>query len=100
MNRRNRLRSPVFQEPDNSKAEGPARPSHAASFLTREADGSARPRIRFSPEQVALFEEAAGDTPVIDWIRQTLDQAARRQVANARRRRPNVGPPEESDTSQ
>lgn len=62
-------------------------------FFTRESDGTVRLRIRFTGEEASLFEEAAGTTPVIAWIHETLGQAARRQVQNARDQRPPVGPP-------
>ena len=82
---------------DNSDSplESPAanRRSNSASFFKREGDGTVRLRIRFYPEDAALFEEAAGNTAVIDWIYVTLRNAARQQVQEARERRPQVGPP-------
>lgn len=34
-------------------------------FFRREADGSVRLRIRFTPDEAALIEEAAGQTPLM-----------------------------------
>jgi hypothetical protein len=69
------------------------RRQHNKHFLAREADGSVRLRIRFETEEASLFEEAAGDTPIMVWIHRTLGEAARRQVKAARAKRPKVAPP-------
>lgn len=66
---------------------------HSPSFFMREPDGSVRLRVRFSNEEASLFEEAAGETPVMIWLHRTLGEAARRQVREQRKRRPKVGPP-------
>ncbi len=68
---------------------------HNPSFFNRESDGTVRVRIRFENEEASLFEEAAGDTPVMVWLHRTLAAAARRQVKEQRRSRPKVAPPEE-----
>jgi hypothetical protein len=65
---------------------------HSPHFFAREADGSVRLRIRFENEEAALFEEAAGDTPVMVWLHRTLVEAATRQVKN-RRKKLGVEPP-------
>lgn len=67
---------------------------HSPHFFAREADGTVRLRIRFEGEEASLFEEAAGDTPLMTWMHRTLTEAAKRQVKQQRRRRPRVGPPE------
>lgn len=51
--------------------------THDPHRFTRDADGSTRPRIRFSKEEADAYENAAGSTPVLDWIHQTLQAAAR-----------------------
>lgn len=67
---------------------------HSPHFFAREPDGSVRLRIRFEGEEAALFEEAAGDTPVMAWLHRTLVAAAKRQVIEQRRQRPSAPPPE------
>ena len=62
-------------------------------FFRRQPDGTVRGRITIDPDEADLYEEAAGATPVMTWIHQTLYDTARRQVAEARRDRPQVGPP-------
>lgn len=63
-------------------------------FLEREGDGTVRLRMRFSNEEAALFEEAAGDTPIMLWLHRTLKSAATRQVKKARQKRAAIPPPE------
>lgn len=72
----------------------PAPRKHSPSFFNREDDGTVRLRIRFENEEASLFEEAAGETPVMLWIHRTLSDAAKRQVKQARRRQPTIAPPE------
>lgn len=67
------------------------------SFFTREQDGSVRLRLRFTAEEAALIEEAAGQTPVVTWVKQTLRAAAHRRIQRAREGRPDVGPPQRTD---
>lgn len=67
---------------------------HSDHFFDREADGTVRLRIRFENDEASLFEEAAGDTPVMLWMHRTLQAAAKRQVREARRSRQQVAPPE------
>jgi hypothetical protein len=67
-------------------------------FFMREGDGSVRLRIRLSPEEASRIEEAAGTTPLLSWIHQTLQDAARRQVQSERDQRPPVGPPDTEET--
>ena len=68
---------------------------HSPSFFNREPDGTVRLRIRFDSEEAALFEEAAGETPVMVWLHRTLTTEAKRQVRAARRQRGKVDPPRE-----
>jgi len=67
-------------------------------FFTRDKDGTVRLRIRLDADEAALIEEAAGTTPVMDWIYATLNDTARRQVDEARRRRRSIGPPTGGDS--
>lgn len=67
---------------------------HSKHFLAREDDGSVRLRMRFTGEEASLFEEAAGDTPIMLWMHRTLKEAAKRQVRAARAKRDPVPPPE------
>lgn len=69
------------------------KPQQSPHFFHRESDGSVRLRIRFDGDEASLFEEAAGDTPIMVWIHRTLGEAARRQVKAARETRPRVAPP-------
>ena len=70
------------------------------SFFIRESDGSVRIRLRFGDELASTIEEAAGTKPLMKWILSTLDEGARREVAEARRQGPKIPPPNESDGSQ
>lgn len=49
-------------------------------FFKREADGSVRLRIRFTPEEAALIEEAAGETPLLLYIHRVLGDRARYHI--------------------
>lgn len=68
---------------------------HNPNFFAREADGTVRLRIKFDTDEASLFEEAAGDTPVMIWLHRTLAAAAKRQVKQQRKNRPQVAPPPE-----
>jgi hypothetical protein len=69
---------------------------HNPNFFAREPDGSVRIRVRFDSDEAALFEEAAGDMPVMAWLHRTLAKAAREEVREARRQQPQVPPPREA----
>lgn len=49
-------------------------------FFRREADGSVRLRIRFTPEEASLIEEAAGETPLMLYIHRVLNDRARYHI--------------------
>lgn len=49
-------------------------------FFRREADASVRLRIRFTPEEASLIEEAAGQTPLLLYIHRVLGDRARYHV--------------------
>jgi hypothetical protein len=67
---------------------------HSQHFLLREDDGTVRLRMRFSHEEASLFEEAAGDTPIMLWLHRALKGAAEREVRKLRARRADLPPPE------
>lgn len=52
-------------------------------FFKREPDGSVRLRMRFSAEEAALIEEAAGDTPLLLYIHRVLGERARYHIQKA-----------------
>ena len=56
-------------------------------FFAREDDGSVRLRIRFLPDEASMIEEAAGATPLMTWIHQTLSKNAKDEVARQRESR-------------
>lgn len=49
-------------------------------FFKREADGSVRLRIRFTPEEAAQIEEAAGETPLLLYIHRVLGERSRYHI--------------------
>lgn len=63
-------------------------------FFRRDAHGAAVVRLKFRPAEASLYEEAAGDTPVIVWLHKTLNEAARAQVAAARAAGPDLPAPD------
>jgi hypothetical protein len=69
-------------------------PKHSPHFLAREPDGSVRLRMRFTAEEAALFEEAAGGMPVVDWLHYSLNSAAKKAVRRPREERKHLPPPE------
>ena len=62
-------------------------------FFTREPDGSVRLRIRINNEEASIIEEAAGDKPLIQWIKQSLTMTAQKQVEQTHTTRPHFPPP-------
>lgn len=60
---------------DNESGTPPQRMS--PHFFKREADGSVRLRIRFTPEEAAAIEEAAGETPLLLYIHRVLAERAK-----------------------
>jgi len=72
------------------------RRQHSKHFLARDGDGSVRLRMRFTGEEASLFEEAAGDIPVMLWMHRTLKDAAAQQVRASRaERQATIPPPQE-----
>lgn len=49
-------------------------------FFKRENDGSVRLRVRFTPEEASLIEEAAGETPLLLYIHRVLNDRARYHI--------------------
>lgn len=64
------------------------RPSPSKDFLARLPDGTVRLRIRFDGAEAAMYEEAAGSEPIMDWFHRTLQEAARADIARHRASRP------------
>jgi hypothetical protein len=67
--------------PESVSNQGPKLSAH---FFRRERDGSVRLRIRFTPEEAALIEEAAGDTPLLLYIHRVLRHMAHQHIERAR----------------
>lgn len=63
----------------------PAKRRNSQHFFTREGDGTVRLRLRLSPEEAALIEEAAGSVPLMTWLYRQINDAAEQQVREARR---------------
>lgn len=99
--------TPLFQPPVTSELEvsrdwadpEPDEPDDAEDtvkvsphFFRRDPDGSVRIRVRFTPEEAALIEEGAGETPLMLYIHRVLGERARyharkrKEVEEARRR--------------
>lgn len=64
-------------------------------FFDRQEDGSVRLRIRFSAEEAAMYEEAAGSVPLLTWIHSSLNEAAHHDIESHRQTRPRVRPIQE-----
>lgn len=62
-------------------------PRLSPHFFKRETDGSVRLRIRFTPDEAALIEEAAGDTPLLLYIHRVLNERARYHIQKANEQR-------------
>lgn len=63
-------------------------------FLARDASGKVTLRMRFTDEEAALFEEAAGAVPVVDYMHQALNRQATEDVRAVREERKHLPPPE------
>jgi len=50
--------------------------------------------MKFSGEEASMFEEAAGDTPIMLWMHRTLKEQARREVEASRAQRVTLPPPD------
>lgn len=66
--------SPVTTVPE------PTPSSKSPHFFERERDGSVRVRIRFTPDEASLIEEAAGTTPLLLYIHRVLGERARYHI--------------------
>lgn len=64
-------------------------PRLSPHFFKREPDGSVRLRIRFTAEEAALIEEAAGETPLLLYIHRVLGERARYHITKAEEAREN-----------
>lgn len=71
-----------------------ARRRNPKHFFRREPDGSVRVRMKWKDEEATMIEEAAGETPVLEWLYETINAAAERDVREARSQR-HIAPPKE-----
>lgn len=53
-------------------------------FFKREENGTARVRIRFTAEEANIIEEAAGDTPLVLYIKRIIMDRARAHAEHTR----------------
>lgn len=70
------------------------KPKYSPHFLARDVNGKVTIRMRFTDEEAAIFEEAAGKTPVIEWLHQALNRAGEEAVREVREERKHLPPPE------
>lgn len=56
-------------------------------FFRRDRNGTVRIRLRFSPDEASLIEEAAGDTPLITYIHRVIIERAKVHAKRAREER-------------
>lgn len=55
-------------------------------FFRRDRDGSVRVRLRFTPEEAATIEEAAGNQPLLPYLYEAINQVALADATEARRK--------------
>lgn len=67
---------------------------NSPNFFRRQADGTVRVRLKWSDDEATLIEEAAGTTPLLAWLHKTINEAAERDVREARAQR-HIAPPKE-----
>lgn len=77
---------------DDHTTPGRAAPHRLSPhFFRRDDDGTVRLRLKLSPEEAAMIEEAAGETPLILYIHRVLKERAKfhirknQETARARR---------------
>jgi hypothetical protein len=63
-----------------TSAPEPERRPKSPHFFERQPDGSVRLRIRFREDEAAVIEEAAGDTPLLEYIHKVLNDRARYHI--------------------
>lgn len=56
-------------------------------FFRRQSDGSVRVRLKFTPDEADVIEEAAGRTPLVRYIHQVINESALRDAESAREER-------------
>ncbi len=78
-------------------AEG-SRREPSPHFFHREPDGSVRFRLRLNRQLASLIEEAAGETPLMSYIYQVLEEHARYHAELARQAKAEqIGRPDPND---
>jgi hypothetical protein len=50
--------------------------------------------MKFTGDEASMFEEAAGDTPIMLWMHRTLKEQAKREVERVRAKRDALPPPD------
>lgn len=53
-------------------------------FFKRDSDGSVRVRMRFTREEADIIEEAAGDTPLLPYLYEVINERAEQDAREAR----------------
>ena len=71
----------------------PSQRRQSPSFFKRDHDGSVRVRLRFDDDTASLIEDAAGRTPLMVWVNNTLTAAAKQQVELDKKKQPVIAPP-------
>lgn len=61
-------------------------------FFKRDSDGSVRVRMRFTREEADIIEEAAGDTPLLPYLYEVINERAEQDAQEARLDRARVVP--------
>jgi hypothetical protein len=71
---------------DEVEDERPSRgPRLSPHFFRREKDGSVKLRIKLTPEEAAMIEEAAGETPLMLYIHRVLADRAKFHISRNNR---------------
>lgn len=65
-----------------------------ARFFERDREGRAVVRMKFTPEEASLIEQAAGTTPVIAWLYQAVNRQAEEDLYELREAQAAIPPPE------
>jgi len=55
-------------------------------FFRRDRDGSVRVRLRFTAEEAAAIEEAAGDQPLLPYLYDIINRVVDEEAEAARRK--------------
>lgn len=64
-----------------------AKQQPSANQFRRDPNGTVRIRMRFGPEEADLIEEAAGDTPLVTYMKRVLLERAKVHAEKAGKER-------------